>query len=82
MRTLILLALLVTLGAGCAPPQAPSPSVPLEGVAPHANEGNCTKSGGKIENGDCVCPAGYDTDPAGFCLDAQGRPGGEMAPKS
>lgn len=82
MRTLFLSALLLTLGAGCVPAPPPAQTVPLEGVAPHANEANCVKSGGAVAGGECECPENYAPDPAGFCLDAQGRPGGEMAPKS
>lgn len=81
-KTLFLSVLLVTLGAGCAPAKPPAQEpVPLEGVAPHANEANCTKSGGSIVDSYCECPDAYAPDPAGFCLDAKGQPGGEMAPK-
>ncbi len=64
MRTLFLSALLVMLGAGCAS-APPKEAAPLQGVAPHANETNCTKSGGAIVDGDCQCPEKYAPDPAG-----------------
>lgn len=78
MRTIFLFALLVTLGAGClskAPEAAPQDSTP--GV----NEVNCVKSGGAVVGDSCECAENYAPDPAGFCTDAEGRPGGEMAPK-
>lgn len=80
MRTLFLLALLITLGAGCVSPQAQTPNV-AQDFTLGVNEDNCTKSGGTVADGACECPENDAPDPAGFCLDERGRPGGEMAPK-
>lgn len=76
MRTLILLATLVMLGAGCAP-RTPEPVID---DTPNANPENCTMSGGRVVDGFCECTAGYLPDPADFCLDENGLPGGDMAP--
>jgi hypothetical protein len=76
-RTLLLFATLLMLGAGCAP-RVPEP---VADDTPNANLTNCEKSGGALgEDGYCQCPEGYMPDPADFCLDAQGVPGGEMRP--
>lgn len=74
MRKTILIAILLLMGAGCAP----SAPTPLSDIAPHAHPENCRKSGGAIVEGFCECPDGYAPDPANFCLDARGAPGGEM----
>jgi len=76
-RTLFLLATLLMLGAGCAQrvPETPADDTP------NANLSNCEKSGGALDaDGYCACPEGYAPDPADFCLDAKGVPGGEMKP--
>ncbi len=78
MRTFFLAALLVMLGAGCAAPKPPAPAQGVEDATPHVNEENCAKSGGTVDGDACDCPAGYDPDPAGFCLDAQGHPGASI----
>ena len=78
MRTLFLFATILMIGAGCAQrvPEAPPD------LTPDSNQPNCERSGGALDaEGFCACPEGYAPDPADFCLDAQGRPGGEMAPK-
>ncbi len=84
MRYLFAFALVALLGAGCAPSVSREPAtgtVIQYDATPGVNEANCTKSGGRAKGDACVCPPGYDPDPAGFCLDAHGRPGGAMAPK-
>ncbi len=64
-------------GAGCAPsPQAEF----VEDATPGVNEENCEKSGGTTDGDVCACPERYAPDPAGFCVDAQGKPGGELRP--
>jgi hypothetical protein len=76
-RTLLLFATLLMLGAGCAQ-RVPAP--PPDDT-PNANPSNCEKSGGTVDDeGYCVCPEGYMPDPADFCLDPKGVPGGEMKP--
>ena len=85
MRTLILSAALALLGAGCLPVRQAPPSAPAAAPAeatPYVNEANCRNSGGTVDGDACDCPGLYAPDPAGFCLDPQGRPGGSMAPKS
>jgi hypothetical protein len=78
MRILFLLSILLTLGAGCAP-RVPEP---VADDTPNSNASNCERSGGTLDaEGFCACPEGYAPDPADFCTDPQGRPGGEMAPK-
>ena len=77
-KTLILFATLLMLGAGCAERVPPPP--PDE--TPDSNPENCEMSGGKIVEGFCSCPEGYAPDPADFCLDAEGVPGGEMSPEA
>lgn len=76
-RTIILSALLISLGAGCAPrvPEAPVDDTP------ESNAENCVASGGAILAGVCTCPEGFMADPADFCLDASGKPGGTMRPE-
>lgn len=76
MRTLLLIAMFLALGAGCAP-RVPAPA---PDDTPNSNPENCTASGGTIVEGWCECPEGYAPDPAGFCLDATGIPGGSMSP--
>lgn len=76
-RTTLLFAALLLAGAGCL--SSPAPQIP-EDATPHVNESNCTRSGGSVDGDFCACPDGFDMDPAGFCLDAQGHAGGEMAP--
>lgn len=77
MRIIILFAALLALGAGCAP-RVPEP--PPDDT-PNYNQENCEKSGGSLgEDGYCACPDGYMPDPADFCLDAAGKPGGSMKP--
>ncbi|HTK59933.1 MAG TPA: hypothetical protein VL283_01880 [Candidatus Baltobacteraceae bacterium] len=76
-RALFLFATVLMLGAGCAQP-APEP---VADDSPKSNPSNCERSGGKVDaEGYCVCPDGYMPDPADFCLDAKGVPGGEMKP--
>lgn len=76
MRRLFLsMALLALIGAGCRPVTPAPPEDPTPGV----NEENCLRSGGIVDGNACVCPDGMFDDPAGFCIDAQGRPGGAMA---
>lgn len=77
---LAIVSLLFLLGAGCTALIPSAPSVPVD-ATPGVNEENCAKSGGTVDGNECVCPEAYEMDPAGFCLDAQGRPGGEMTPK-
>ena len=77
MRTIILFAVFLLLGAGCAP-RVPAPPVD---DTPDYNLENCEKSGGAVVDGLCACPEGYMPDPADFCLDAAGVPGGEMKPE-
>jgi hypothetical protein len=48
---------------------------------PNYNQANCERSGGAVLDGGCVCPDGYMPDPADFCLDAAGVPGGDMKPE-
>lgn len=76
MRMKLLLATLLLIGAGCAPETDVAPPVD---ETPYVNEDNCTGSGGAVVEGYCECPEAFAPDPAGFCLDAQGRPGGPMA---
>ncbi len=71
----LLASLCLLLGAGCAP--TAEQSIP-EDATPGVNEDNCTRSGGLIDGDACACPDGYFDDPAGFCIDAQGKPGGSM----
>jgi len=75
-KSILLFATILMLGAGCAQ------RVPETVVddTPDSNPGNCEISGGKIVGGFCECPEGYTPDPADFCLDAEGVPGGEMKP--
>lgn len=78
---------LVLLGAGCAAPSAPpsanpqphfqGPDVPLT----EAVRENCLNTGGTPKEDFCDCPDGDHDDPAGFCLDAQGKPGGSTKPE-
>lgn len=75
-RAILLLGILLVLGAGCAP-RVPAPPVD---DTPESNPENCVASGGALADGVCVCPEGYAADPADFCLDAQGVPGGTMKP--
>lgn len=75
MRTILLFASLLVIGAGCAPQDA---AAPIPDATPDVNEANCLRSGGAVEAGACFCPDGFAIDPAGFCLDAAGKPGGEM----
>ncbi|HJV32842.1 MAG TPA: hypothetical protein VJ694_02330 [Patescibacteria group bacterium] len=75
-RAVVASALLLLLGAGCAPRVA----APPVDDTPESNPENCAASGGSILDGVCVCPEGYMADPADFCLDAQGVPGGTMKP--
>ncbi|MEK7545950.1 MAG: hypothetical protein AAB554_02630 [Patescibacteria group bacterium] len=77
MRTMLLFAMLLTLGAGCS---QQAPSVPIDDT-PESNAENCAASGGALLEGVCVCPEGYAADPADFCLDASGVPGGTMKTK-
>ena len=77
MRTLFLFAVLIMLGAGCAP-RTPEPVVD---DTPESNVENCVGSGGSILAGVCACPDGTMADPADFCLDANGVPGGKMKPR-
>lgn len=67
-------ALCILIGAGCASSQ---PSFP-EDATPGVNEENCLQSGGTVDGDACACPDGYFADPAGFCIDPQGKPGGAM----
>lgn len=76
-RAALAAALLLLLGAGCAP-RVPVPPVD---DTPESNPENCAASGGSILDGVCVCPEGYMADPADFCLDAEGKPGGSMKPE-
>ena len=76
-RTILLFGLLLALGAGCAP-RVPPPPVD---DTPESNAENCVASGGAILDGVCACPDGYAADPADFCLDAFGKPGGSMKPQ-
>jgi len=76
MRTRILLATILLLGAGCAS----SVSEPPVDDTPNSNPPNCEASGGKVVDGYCECPEGLAPDPADFCLDSEGVPGGSMSP--
>lgn len=71
MRIIILSALLLTLGAGCAP-RTPEPPVD---DTPNYNQANCESSGGSIVDGYCACPDGMSPDPADFCVKAPGARG-------
>ena len=76
MRKFFLIgSIFLLLGVGCTQSQ---PSVPVD-ATPGVNESNCVKTGGKVDGDSCACSEGFAPDPAGFCLDAQGKPGGEMA---
>ena len=76
-RTLLLFSVLLLLGTGCAP-RVPEPA---DDDTPNSNRSNCEESGGALgQDGYCECPEGYMPDPADFCLDAHGVPGGEMKP--
>lgn len=78
MKKLFLFGIIfVLMGAGCA--TAPQPEF-VEDATLGVNEENCVKSGGAVEGDFCACPENYVQDPAGFCLDMQGKPGGEMRP--
>lgn len=72
LNKFLALSLLVLLGAGCGQ------AAPVDDT-PNANPSNCERSGGAIVEGFCECPEGYAPDPADFCLDAAGKPGGAMA---
>lgn len=72
LNKFLALSLLILLGPGCA-------SVAPADDTPNANPPNCEMSGGTIVEGFCECPEGYAPDPADFCLDASGKPGGAMA---
>ena len=84
LRMMASFAALVLVGAGCvaSAPAAPSATGSATDATPYVNEANCRNSGGTVDGDSCDCPDGYAPDPAGFCLDAQRRPGGSMAPKS
>ena len=71
LNKFLALALLVLLGAGCGR------AAPVDDT-PNSNPSNCEMSGGAIVEGFCECPEGYAPDPADFCLDASGKPGGSM----
>lgn len=78
MKTFFLSGILILLlGAGCVSSSQPEIA---EDPTPGVNEENCVKSGGTVEGDACACPENYAQDPAGFCLDAQGKPGGDMRP--
>lgn len=72
LNKLLALSLLVLLGAGC------TAAVPVDDT-PNSNPSNCERSGGAVDEGFCECPEGFTPDPADFCLDASGKPGGSMA---
>ncbi len=76
-KILLVASAIFLLGAGCASSQPPIP----QDATPGVNEDNCVQSGGAVDGDTCACPENFFVDPAGFCLDAQGRPGGAMAPK-
>lgn len=73
-KLFLIMAFGLLLGAGCAPAE---PAIP-EDATPGVNEENCVKSGGAIGDNACACPEGFFEDPAGFCIDRQGKPGGMM----
>lgn len=75
LNIFLILAVAAALGSGCAPPSAGPP--PAD-ATPGVNEANCLRSGGTVQGDACVCPEGFAADPAGFCLDASGKPGGGM----
>ncbi len=80
-RTILLFTAVLMLGAGCLPAGRQAPSAfPIDDT-PESNPQNCEISGGTILDGVCTCPEGYSADPADFCLDAEGVPGGEMKPE-
>lgn len=74
MRFTITLAALILLGAGCA---GSAPEVFVDDT-PGSNPENCVASGGSVVEGICECPDGYFPDPADFCLDSAGVPGGNQ----
>ncbi|MFA5854127.1 MAG: hypothetical protein WC866_03490 [Patescibacteria group bacterium] len=79
MKNIFLFGIIFLLmGAGCA--TTPAQPEFVEDATPGVNEENCVKSGGVVEDNACACPENYVQDPAGFCLDVQGKPGGEMRP--
>lgn len=93
-KTILLFATLLMLGAGCServppPPPDETPNSNQENCEisggklvvqpPDFSELEPDEHVGL--EAICACPEGYAPDPADFCLDAQGRPGGEMAPK-
>ncbi|WKZ28567.1 MAG: hypothetical protein QY323_03430 [Patescibacteria group bacterium] len=75
-KLFLIMAVGLLLGAGCA---SSEPVIP-EDATPGVNEENCVKSGGAVGDNACDCPEGFFEDPAGFCIDLQGKPGGSMRP--
>lgn len=73
----LLAASFALLGVGCLS-TTPEEPMPPQDATPGVNEENCAASGGTVDGNACACPEGFAEDPAGFCLDAGGRPGGEM----
>ena len=69
------LALVAAIGLAVLPT---GPTAPVDDT-PNANPSNCERSGGALVDGFCECPDGFAPDPADFCLDASGKPGGAMA---